>query len=172
VNGGKIFAKKGKDGCAVHHRGFKEEVFSLLFRQVTQLFVSVYHGPFISCDGVCACFEGSANVIDGWLASLGVERCCLKEHIGLRCAQPLANISWRRRNVRKYIPTRRSRFTQNVRIESCRRRKPTQAARSDPGNPPLNTVALLEFPVPVLEQANERTIYIPESQQTEIVSGD
>ena len=117
-------------------------------------------------------FERGSNVIDGWLASLGVERCRLKQHIGFGCAQPLTNVAGRRRNVRQYVPTRRSRFTQNVRIESSGRGKPTQTACGDPGNPPLNTVALLEFPVTVLEQANQRTIYIAESKQTEVVSRD
>ena len=74
VNCGKLIEKR-KDGDSVHYGGFEEEAFVFDGGEVAEFAVGVDDGSFVGGDGVGSVMESGADVVDGGLAVIHVERC-------------------------------------------------------------------------------------------------
>ena len=89
---GRELVEEGKDGDAVHHGRFEEEALALQGGQVAEFAVGVDDCPFVGGDGVGSVFESGADVIDGGLAVLDIQRGGFEEDVGFGRIEPGADV--------------------------------------------------------------------------------
>ena len=74
--------KQREDGDAIHDGGFEEEALVVGGGEVAEFAVGVDDGALVGGDGVGSVGEGGADVIDGGLAGLDIERGGFEEDVG------------------------------------------------------------------------------------------
>ena len=157
-----------KDGDAVHDRGFEEESFALLRGQVAEFAVGVDDGAFVGGDGVGSVLECGADVVDGGLAVLHVERGGFEEDVGLGGGEPVADALLAKRSLRQDCRATDS-HSDPRRLGSAihpRRREATA------GDAVGDAVAVAEFFGAVFEQADQSPVDVAEAEEAEVVGAD
>lgn len=139
IGGGKAEGKQGKDGRAIHDRGFEQELPALFPGQRGDALIVVDQGSFVGSDGMSAGFERGDEMVDGGLAVLHVERTGFEKHIRFAAFEPFADVLRRVRDLRE-MPGERGNGIQALGIGN-----PADAARGDAGEAPAEIVFAAEF---------------------------
>ncbi len=158
-------AEEREDRRAIHHGRLVVEMAAMSLRQLGQLPVRVYHRAFVGADGVRSRLERCAEVADGRLTCLRVQRTRFEQDVWLGCRQPL---------VKTRGPFRLGVIAveQVVRDEPFGRNQPTEAARSNAGNLVGNTVLLAQIGGFPLEQSDQASTDSAESDQAKVEAAD
>src|SRR5882762_11976521 len=89
---GRHLVEQRKDGHAIHHRRLEQESLFSRRRQITQCPIRMNDRSLVRRDGVRSMLERRANVVDGRLAVVHIERSSFEENIRLRSNKPLADV--------------------------------------------------------------------------------
>jgi len=136
--------KQREDRHAIHYRRLEQKSFSARRRQVPQFPVRMNDRPLIRRDGVSSMLKRRANVVDGRLAVVHVERSRFEKNISPGSRKPLTDVVvW---GGRPRPPKAGSRI--RIQGQNCsgrqsgRIRNPPQPPRSHSRDAPGNSVTL------------------------------
>jgi len=193
-NRGQGLAEQREHWDAIHYGRFEEEPAILPPRESLQFCIGVNDRTFIGGDGVRSEFQSRAQMIDGGVTVLYVQRSCLEQDIGLRGTQPGVHVgelvgrgpqvSVQRADTNLGHPRILSfldgvlvfgiwmcEFVQTRRIEAFCICPPAQPPRSDTGDMPRNALGT-QIGVAIRQQARERPVDVAKSQEAQIESSD
>ena len=125
----------------------------------------VHDRPFVRADGVRSRFQRSANVGDGGLARLGIQRTRLKHGVRSGRGQPF-------RQAFHLLSFGKLGIEQIFGRESPRRDEPAQPARCNSGNAVLDAVSVAQIGGLAIKQGYKTSTDIAEADQAEIERAD
>src|ERR1700692_4068335 len=124
--------------------------------------------PFVGCNDMGSVCERAPNMVDRWLPVFDVEKSSLEEHIGLSRIQPIA-ITVALFSVNFSERTRTCRVQKFGNRKADRVYAPADSPGRNTRNAPFNAVALTQFAVCFLQEFNQRTINVAESDKAETI---
>src|SRR5579875_119589 len=123
----------------------------------------MHNRALVGRDSVRAVFQGRADVVDGGLARLWIERSEFKEHVGPRSGKPFTYIAQRLRRCWQIARQQRRN------VEAPRVGEPAQAPRRHAGQSPLYAVAPTQFWRLRQQMTGQRAPDVTKTQYTEVV---